>query len=90
MRVATEKDLPAIVGIYNSTVPTRQSTADTTEVSVALRLEWFRQHVPDKRPLLVHEQNGRVVAWASFQWTSGSALKIAVTGISGREGGAEP
>jgi phosphinothricin acetyltransferase len=67
MRVATEKDLPAIVAIYNSTVPTRQSTADTTEVSVVSRLEWFRQHVPDKRPLLVHEQDGRVVAWVSFQ-----------------------
>ncbi len=67
MRVATENDLPTIVAIYNSTVPTRQSTADTTEVSVASRLEWFRQHVPNKRPLLVHEQDGGVVAWVSFQ-----------------------
>lgn len=67
MRVATEKDLPAIVAIYNTTVPTRQSTADTTEVTVASRMEWFRQHTPGKRPLLVHEQDGRVVAWVSFQ-----------------------
>jgi phosphinothricin acetyltransferase len=67
MRVATEEDLPAIVAIYNTTVPTRQSTADTTEVAVASRMEWFRQHTPGKRPLLVHEQDGRVVAWVSFQ-----------------------
>ena len=67
MRIATEKDLAAIVAIYNAAVPTRQSTADTTEVSVASRTEWFRQHVPDKRPLLVHEQDGRIVAWVSFQ-----------------------
>lgn len=67
MRVASEADLPAIVAIYNSTVPTRQSTADTMEVSIASRLEWFRQHVPNRRPLLVHELDGRVVAWVSFQ-----------------------
>jgi len=67
MRIATEKDLATIVAIYNTTVPTRQSTADTVEVSVASRMEWFRQHVPDKRPLLVHEQDGRIVAWVSFQ-----------------------
>jgi L-amino acid N-acyltransferase YncA len=67
MRVATEKDLSIIVAIYNTTVPTRQSTADTSEVPVASRMEWFRQHTPDKRPLLVHEQDGRIVAWVSFQ-----------------------
>ena len=67
MRVATEKDLPAIVAIYNTTVPTRQSTADTVEVTVASRMEWFRQHIPGKRPLLVHEHDGRIVAWVSFQ-----------------------
>ncbi|MEI6148865.1 MAG: N-acetyltransferase family protein [bacterium] len=67
MRLATENDLPAIVAIYNTTVPTRQSTADTVEVTVASRMEWFRQHTPGKRPLLVHEQDGRIVAWVSFQ-----------------------
>lgn len=67
MRVAAEKDLPAIVAIYNTTVLTRQSTADTAEVSVASRSEWFRQHTPCRRPLLVHEQDGKIVAWVSFQ-----------------------
>jgi len=67
MRIATENDLPAIVAIYNSTVPTRQSTADTVEISVESRREWFNQHMPAKRPLLVHEQDGRVIAWVSFQ-----------------------
>ena len=67
MRNATEEDLPAIVAIYNSTVPTRLSTADTTEVSVDSRRQWFRQHTPDRRPLLVQEEEGHVVAWLSFQ-----------------------
>ncbi|MFH0780625.1 MAG: N-acetyltransferase family protein [Pseudomonadota bacterium] len=67
MRIATENDLKDIVAIYNSTVSTRQSTADTTEASVESRMEWFRQHDPRRRPLLVHEDKGRVVAWVSFQ-----------------------
>ena len=67
MRIANESDLPVIVSIYNSTIPTRQSTADTVEVTVASRMEWFRQHIPDKRPLMVHEEDNKVVAWVSFQ-----------------------
>ena len=67
IRLAVEKDLKDIVAIYNSTISTRQSTADTTKVTVESRLEWFRQHTPNKRPLMVHEVNGKVVAWVSFQ-----------------------
>jgi len=67
MRTATEQDLPAIVSIYNATVPTRQSTADTEPVTVASRMEWFRQHIPGRRPLLVHEDGGTIVGWVSFQ-----------------------
>lgn len=67
MRFATQNDLKDIVEIYNSTIATRQSTADTTKISVESRLEWFKQHEPKKRPLLVHEDNGKVVGWVSFQ-----------------------
>jgi L-amino acid N-acyltransferase YncA len=67
MRLATEEDLPAIVAIYNTTVPTRQSTADTVEVTVESKMVWFQHHEPDNRPLLVYEQNRRIVAWVSFQ-----------------------
>jgi phosphinothricin acetyltransferase len=67
MRIATRNDLKDIVSIYNSTISTRQSTADTKEVSVESRLEWFKQHDPKKRPLLVHEENSKVCAWISFQ-----------------------
>lgn len=67
MRLAAEHDLPAIVAIYNSAVPTRQSTADMVEVTVESRVEWFRQHDPRKHPLLVHEEEGHVAAWVSFQ-----------------------
>ncbi len=73
MRIANESDLPVIVSIYNSTIPTRQSTADTIEVAVESRMEWFRQHNPDKHPLMVHEEDKMVVAWVSFQAFYGRA-----------------
>ena len=67
MRVATERDLPRIVEIYNSTVPTRLCTADTECVSVKSKQEWFRKHTTNKRPILVHEIDNHVVAWVSFE-----------------------
>lgn len=67
MRQATEQDLSKIVSIYNSTVSTRLATADTEEVSVKSKLEWFKRHIPDKRPILVHEIEGRIAAWVSFE-----------------------
>ncbi|WP_341312190.1 N-acetyltransferase family protein [Paraburkholderia sp. IMGN_8] len=67
-RDATLDDLPAIVAIYNSTVPSRQVTADLEPVSVESRVAWFHAHGPQKRPLWVVEdpQNGSVIAWLSF------------------------
>ena len=59
--------MPRIVVIYNSTIPTRQSTADTEEVSVESKRDWFRKHTPDKRPILVQEIAGEIAAWVSFE-----------------------
>ncbi len=41
LRPATEADLPAIVAIYNATIPGRMVTADTEPVSVDSRQPWF-------------------------------------------------
>ncbi|MDR5854520.1 GNAT family N-acetyltransferase [Caballeronia sp. LZ062] len=65
-RDATLDDLPAIVAIYNSTIASRQVTADLDPVSVESRLAWFRSHGPDARPLWVVEEGGSVIAWLSF------------------------
>ncbi|HEU4845589.1 MAG TPA: GNAT family N-acetyltransferase [Burkholderiaceae bacterium] len=54
-RLATLADLPAIVAIYNSTVASREVTADTEPVSVESRLQWFEEHAPERRPLWVIE-----------------------------------
>jgi phosphinothricin acetyltransferase len=66
IRDATIEDLPAIVAIYNSTVPTRMVTADTEPVSVASRQKWFADHSPARCPLWVVEEGGQVAGWLSY------------------------
>jgi L-amino acid N-acyltransferase YncA len=65
-RLARFDDLPAIVSIYNSTVASRQVTADTEPVTVESRHAWFAEHVPGKRPLWVVEQDSQVIGWLSY------------------------
>lgn len=62
IRIAAEADLPAIVDIYNQSIPAGWSTADTTPITVADRIEWFRKFDPAKRPIWVAEIGGEVVA----------------------------
>ena len=63
IRDATEADLPAIVDIYNQSIPAGRSTADTVPITVADRIDWFRKFDPTKRPLWVAEIDGEIVAW---------------------------
>ncbi|WP_040209453.1 GNAT family N-acetyltransferase [Neobacillus jeddahensis] len=67
IRDAEIEDLPVIVDIYNSTIPSRMVTADLEPVSVETREPWFNEHTPTFRPLWVVETNGRICAWVSFQ-----------------------
>jgi len=65
-RLATIEDLPAIVAIYNETIASRMVTADTEEVSVQSKREWFNSHT-DKRPIYVYCENDQVLAWLSYK-----------------------
>lgn len=67
IRDATEIDLPAIVVIYNATIPGRMATADTQRVSIESRRDWFHEHNPNARPLWVALENDVIVGWLSFQ-----------------------
>jgi phosphinothricin acetyltransferase len=82
VRDAVEDDLPAIVVIYNSTVPGRIVTADTEPVSVEARQPWFREHSAGFRPLWVAEKDGRIVAWLSFSSFYGRPAYNATAEIS--------
>ncbi len=66
IRDAGEPDLPAIVAIYNATIPGGMVTADTAPATVEGRLPWFRAHIPERRPIWVVEDAGTVCAWFSF------------------------
>lgn len=65
-RIARLQDLPAIVDIYNSTIPSRMVTADTEPVSPDSRRAWFDEHTPDRYPLWVVEEAGQLVGWLSY------------------------
>jgi L-amino acid N-acyltransferase YncA len=64
IRNATEADLPAIVDIYNQSIPGGWSTGDTKPIAVADRIEWYQMFDPTRRPIWVAEADGRVVATA--------------------------
>ena len=66
IRDAVVGDLPAIVEIYNSTIPSREVSADTEPVSVEQRLPWFEEHEPSRRPIWVMESSGEVIGWLSL------------------------
>ena len=66
IRVAVAEDLPAIVEIYNSTIPSRVVSADTEPISAEDRSVWFDEHEPSRRPIWVMEGGGEVVGWLSL------------------------
>jgi L-amino acid N-acyltransferase YncA len=82
-RDASLKDLNAIVGIYNSTVPTRMVTADTEPVTVESRRPWFDEHHPQSRPLwVIEDERGDIIGWVSFQNFYGRPAYNATSEIS--------
>ncbi|PSB03292.1 N-acetyltransferase [Merismopedia glauca CCAP 1448/3] len=67
IRIAQREDLPAIIEIYNSTIPSRIVTADLEPISWQSRLNWFEEHDSNTRPLLVLELEKRAIGWLSLQ-----------------------
>ena len=66
LRDAAETDLPAIIEIYNATIPTRMVTAELEPVTITARLPWYREHSPNEYPIWVVEAEGGVAGWLSF------------------------
>ena len=62
LSLARREDLPEIVAIYNSTIASRQATADLLPVSVAERETWFAAHQRENRDAV----SGCLMAWASL------------------------
>lgn len=64
IRPATALDLPAITGIYNQSVLRETGTFDTEPKTLEQQREWFARH-GGSHPVLVAEEEGAVVGWAS-------------------------
>lgn len=69
-RNATLDDMPAIVAIYNSTVASREVTADTEPVTLESRLAWFHEHSPERRPLWIIEDADAAPGAGMLGWMS--------------------
>jgi len=67
IRHAVPTDLPAIVAIYNASIPGRMATADLEPVTIADREEWFRGFDPARRPLWVYEHEGSLAGWLALR-----------------------
>ncbi|SEN24902.1 phosphinothricin acetyltransferase [Mucilaginibacter gossypiicola] len=81
-RDAAEADLDKIVEIYNSTVASRMSTADTEPVSVESRKKWFDEHNHFRPLWIAEDSDNNVVGWVSFQSFYGRPAYNATVEIS--------
>jgi phosphinothricin acetyltransferase len=66
LRPATEADLSAIAAIYNHEVRGGVATFDTVEVSLEERRAWLARHTSPRHPVIVAEDGGDLVGWASL------------------------
>ena len=67
IRHAVPADLPAIVAIYNASIPGRMATADTEAVTVDQREEWFRGFEAHSRPIWVYEADRAILGWLGLR-----------------------
>ncbi len=66
IRLAQIEDLPTIVDIYNQSIPSQCSTADTLPVQVEQRTNWFLEHSPENYPIFIAEVNEQIAGWCSL------------------------
>lgn len=66
IRPANQEDLHAINEIYNQAVRQRFCTAHLTPISLHERKKWFSQHDPERFPVYISEEGGKVTGWVSL------------------------
>lgn len=66
IRTAEEKDMPELLDIYNYEVEHGLATFDLNPKTMEERLVWFREHNVGNHPLIVAEEDGKAVGYASL------------------------
>ncbi len=66
IRTAEEKDMPELLNIYNYEVEHGLATFDLNPKTMEEWLGWFREHNVGNHPLIVDEEDGKAVGYASL------------------------
>ena len=66
VRPAATVDADAIAAIYNHYVETSTATFDTEPRTLVEQRAWMEEHRGPRHPVLVAEEAGRIVGWASL------------------------
>ena len=86
IRNAEEKDLPAILAIYNDVIVNTTAVYDYEPHTPAMRLAWFNVKKEQGFPVFVAEENGKVLglssigpfrAWAAYQFSVENSIYVA-------------
>ena len=82
IRPAVRGDAAAMAAIYNQAVLRSTATFDTAIETTEAREAWLDEHTAPQHPVLVAEQGGRVVGWASLSRYSSRCAYIATAEAS--------
>jgi len=86
IRNAEEKDLPAILAIYNDVIVNTTAVYDYEPHTPAMRLAWFNVKKEQGFPVFVAVENGKVLglssigpfrAWAAYQFSVENSIYVA-------------
>lgn len=66
IRQATEKDLMDILEIYNDAILNTTAIYSYKPHTLDNRIQWYKKKKEDREPLLVFEENDKVVAFATY------------------------
>jgi phosphinothricin acetyltransferase len=65
IRIAKIQDLNQVTEIYNYAILETNATFDTEPKTIDDQKNWFKKH-GKKNPIIVAEQDGKIVGWASL------------------------
>jgi len=86
VRHAAEKDLPAILDIYNEVIEHTTAVYDYEPHTPAMRAAWFKTKQEQGFPVFVAEENGQVLglssigpfrSWAAYQYSVENSIYVA-------------